>query len=115
MRGWYGHESKTITLVDSYTPDSQVRTLLHELAHACDPAIAQPGWIRAERELVAESAAYLVAAELGIDISATSAHYVTGWGANLKRLLALADESLAVAKRVDELTAQLALPGLQLR
>jgi hypothetical protein len=43
-------------------------------------------------------------------MSEASAHYVTSWGADTKRLLGLAEESLAVAKAVDALTAQLSLP-----
>jgi antirestriction protein ArdC len=111
-RGWYAWESKTITLVASYPPASQVRTLLHELAHAVDPVVGTPESIRSERELVAESTAYIVGTELGLGIEEASTQYVTGWGASTLTLTRLAREVLAAAEAVDRIIAELPLPGL---
>lgn len=102
-RGWYAVKARTISLVESYPPESQVRTLLHELGHACDPVVGQPGSVRQERELVAESTAYLVGTQLGLGLEQASAHYVTSWGADRQRLTELATEVLAVAERVEQL------------
>jgi antirestriction protein ArdC len=59
-------------------PAQQVKTLAHELAHAIlhDGLIDLP---REPKELEAESVAFIVCADLGIDSSAYSFGYVTVW------------------------------------
>jgi antirestriction protein ArdC len=111
-RGWYEPATRTISLVTSHPAASQVRTLLHELAHACDPVVGTPQAVRAERELVAESAAYLVGTDFGIDLDEASTVYVTSWGADRQVLLRLAGEVLAVAPQVDAILGELSLPDL---
>jgi antirestriction protein ArdC len=110
-RGWYAWESRTITVVAAYPPASQVRTMLHELAHAFDPIVGTPQSIRAERELVAESTAYILGTELGLGIEETSTQYVTGWGADTQALTRLAGQVLAAAEAVDRIIAELPPPG----
>jgi antirestriction protein ArdC len=111
-RGWFAWQTNTISIIESYPLASQVRTLLHELAHSCDPGVRKPDRDRAERELIAESSAYLVGRDMGLDMDDASTYYVMTWGADQPRLLALATEVLAVAREVDRLTSQLPLPGL---
>jgi antirestriction protein ArdC len=111
-RGWYAWQERAITLVDSYPPESQIRTMLHELAHAVDPIVGTAGSVRAERELVAESTAYLIGTELGLGIEETSTQYVTGWGADTLSLTRLARQVLAATQLVDQIIAELPLPGL---
>lgn len=86
--------------------------MLHELAHAVDPIVGTPQSVRAERELVAESTAYIVGTELGLGIEETSTQYVTGWGADTVALTRLAGQVLASAEAVDLIIAELPLPGL---
>lgn len=107
-RGWFAAKTATVTVVEDYPISSQVRTLLHELAHAADPAIRQP-YVRAERELVAESSAYLVAAALGVDTADASAVYAAHWGGDQARLLALAGEVLVITRAVEAVIAELTL------
>ena len=109
-RGWYVPAAREITLVSSYPPESQVRTLLHELGHACDPLVgtAEHGG-RAHRELVAESAAFIVGtSHFGLDMTDASTLYVTGWGADTTELTKLAGQVLAVAGRLEGLVADVA-------
>lgn len=106
-RGWFDLRATTISVVEDYPISSQVRTLLHELAHAADPMIRRP-YVRAERELVAESSAYLVAATLGVDTADASAVYAAHWGGDQAKLLALAGEVLVVTKAVEAFTSGLA-------
>jgi antirestriction protein ArdC len=108
--GWWSGVDQTITLVDNQDLASKTCTLLHELAHAFDAACLDPREDRAERELVAESAAYLVGTEMGIEMREQSAHYVMTWGATGERLLELADEVLSVTNRLGVLASELPLP-----
>jgi antirestriction protein ArdC len=99
-RGWWEPERRTITLVESYDTASRTRTMLHELAHTLDPDCGRANDDRAARELVAESAAYIVGSELGLDMSEASAFYVASWGADIETLRKVAARTLAVANRL---------------
>jgi antirestriction protein ArdC len=100
--GWYERDKHQITLVTSYSRDDQIRTMLHELGHAHDTP--QQGDNRSIRELVAESAAFLVGAgHFGINMHDASTVYVTSWGADPAILEALANRVRHVASAVEEL------------
>jgi DNA primase len=78
---WADHLIKVRDDVD----DAQaVKTMIHELGHALlhDPADFVDGWTaacRGEKEVEAESTAFLVAAHVGLDTSDYTFGYVTGW------------------------------------
>jgi antirestriction protein ArdC len=100
--GWYERERHAITLVASYPRAEQTRTMLHELAHAHDTT--QGDDTRPVRELVAESAAYLVGVgHFGIAMHEASTVYVTSWGADTRTLEHLANRVRHVAGAVEEL------------
>jgi antirestriction protein ArdC len=102
-RGWYEPTARRITIVDNYPLASQCRTLLHELAHSLDPGCHRDGptTSRAERELVAESAAYLVGKRLGLAVDECSTYYVASWGGQPKELERVAVKVLEVANELE--------------
>lgn len=108
--GWWDHFDRIISIAKDQDIASKTATMLHELAHAFDPECESPASETAERELVAESAAFLVGTELGIDMREASSHYVMTYGATVERLLDLADEVLTVASKLSDLVAELPLP-----
>ena len=64
-------------LADDLEPAAMIKTLIHEMAHA---TLHNGGFItRATAELEAESVAYCVSAELGLDTSAYSFNYIMHW------------------------------------
>jgi hypothetical protein len=77
--------------------------MLHELAHSLDPGCHQErgNTTRAERELVAESAAYLAGKRLGLSMDDCSAFYVASWGGQPKDLERIAGRVLEVAGRLE--------------
>lgn len=99
-RGWYDAPARTITVVDGHPAASKARTLLHELAHSLDPACNSPASdaTRAEKELLAESVAFVVGKQLGLDTDDCSAVYTASWGADRKRFETLAGRVLQVAR-----------------
>ena len=108
-RGWLDLPDKqTITLVSGYPVSSRARTLLHELAHYSDAELTH-GSVRAlgrvVPEVVAESAAYIVGTELGIDMTDASSHYVASWlrEASPASLEMVAGRTLDTAERLDRL------------
>jgi antirestriction protein ArdC len=102
-RGWYDTSQRSITIVDAYPLASQTRSMLHELAHSLDPGCHQQsaGTTRAERELVAESAAHLVGKRLGLAMDDCSTFYVASWGGQPKELERIAGRVLEVAGRLE--------------
>lgn len=103
VRGWYTRSTNRITLVGSYPRADQTRTMLHELAHAYDTTTDVQD-IRAIRELVAESAAFIVGTgALGLDMTEASTLYVTSWGAFPALLETLANRVRNVARDVEDL------------
>jgi len=115
-RGWIDHETRTITLVDyGQGVDSLSRTLLHELAHWCDPvaAVCEAKHANPCLEIVAESAAWIVGtAVLGLDMLAASATYVATWREDLDALdteltAELAAHTLDVARRLEHVVTTL--------
>lgn len=104
-RGWYSQADKAITIVDEFPMASQTRTMLHELGHHYTPDLSKLS--RPERELIAESAAFVVGSQLGIDTSEYSAFYTANWAAgDSDRIEKVAG---AVLKTVDGLAGAIGL------
>jgi antirestriction protein ArdC len=66
----------------TFSPNAQVSTLVHEIAHALvriDRLDGDPKLPYAEEEVVAESVAFAVCSSLGLDTSANAVPYLAGW------------------------------------
>jgi antirestriction protein ArdC len=79
--GLCDHLTRTITIREGLASAQQTKTLAHEIAHAMlhGPDFDAP---RAQKELEAESVAYIVMSTLKIDSAAYSFGYLASWGAN---------------------------------
>lgn len=77
--GFYSR-SKQLIVVRPQARSMMVKVLAHELAHAIDPDLGTSG--DEEREVVAESSAYVVCAHFGIDSECRSAAYIAKWSAH---------------------------------
>jgi antirestriction protein ArdC len=102
--GWYAPATKTIRVCDDLTPNGQVHTAVHELAHALvriERQEGDPDLDYATEELVVESVTYTVAGTLGIDVSGYAIPYLASW----------AKEDIAVieahAKLIDRLATRI--------
>ncbi len=79
--GWYVPATQRIVVITSgRSRAQQFRTLCHELAHALLHPLGDPH-SRPEREVEAESTAFVVCHALGIDSGTYSFPYVAGWAA----------------------------------
>lgn len=110
--GHYGQwipTTATIRLSSKQTVGDMTSTMLHELAHSMDPVVAGEDPDPMERELVAESAAYIIGTELGVRMDEASTYYVMTYGATKERLLDLALQVMTVAERLGNFAAQLQL------
>ena len=108
--GYYEVESRRIAIREDMAINAQVKTLIHELAHAllrAEPSENDPLLEQAAEELVVESVAYTVCGALGLDSAGYSIPYLASWseGRNLdtlERTAALIDR---LACRVEDAAA----------
>lgn len=89
------------------SPNQQVKTLIHELAHALvdvDRRDDDPALNYAEEEVVVECVAFTVCSGLDLDASGFSVPYVASWssGGEIERHAALIDR---LARRLEEVTS----------
>lgn len=116
-KGYTAHTAKRIALNDSNSTAQDVKTLIHEAAHAIlhgddtNAPMSEYGTSNVHRgaaEVQAESVAYVVAGMLGLDTSGYSTGYIAGWATaaaqsqEREKLLAVLQQSAnAVKKGVD--------------
>jgi antirestriction protein ArdC len=106
-RGYYELDSRRIAIRRDMPANAQVKTLIHELAHAllrAEPAEDDPVVDQAAEELVVESVAYSVCGALGLDSAGYSIPYLASWSeeGNLDTLAALIDR---LARRIEDAAA----------
>ena len=84
--GWTDYTTRVVRVRDDVDPAQAVKTLAHELGHIhADhehrfPQYARDHACRGQAEMEAESVAYLVTSEAGLDSTDYSVPYVAGWG-----------------------------------
>ncbi len=71
---------QTVTINGARALNGQVRTHIHELAHAIG-GIDYAKYTRKQAEVIVESAAYIATAMVGLDTSGMSIPYIATWGA----------------------------------
>jgi antirestriction protein ArdC len=100
--GWCNPETKEIVVSDAKAKNGQVRTLIHEIAHAHGVDYQQ--YTRSQAEVIVESVAYIVASGLGLDLSGETLAYVAGWGGDddLKALKTFASTIDQIASKIEE-------------
>lgn len=104
--GVYRHADRSISLRAGLPKLQELKTLVHELAHAL---LHDPSSDRRLAELEAESAAYLTLDQLGLDTSAYSFAYLASWTDDLERLITAGDNASKAANQLlDQLQPVLA-------
>lgn len=107
--GWSDHDRRIVWIRSDVEEAEQIRVAIHELAHLrADHAgrdIPRP-----QRETEADSIAHVVATWAGLDISASSVEYITGWSGGDTDVLhtalaAIHDTAAAIITDLDGLTA----------
>lgn len=103
--GWCDQKAHRI-VVDGHQPaNARLRTLIHETIHALGVGYAEYGRERAE--VIVDTATYVVAASVGLDVSGESVPYVAGWGETgaLDAVTAFASTIDELARRVETVLA----------
>ncbi|WP_238145639.1 PBECR4 domain-containing protein [Streptococcus suis] len=106
--GYYHIENNEIVIADKKMSEAQIlKTLFHEMAHS-ELHHHNDGYSRSERELQAESIAYVVANHYGIDTSDYSFGYLHNWSQDKQgyedlenQLKVVQAESKSLINRID--------------
>jgi len=108
LHGDCSHALRRIRLARSMPPAQMTKTLCHELAHALMHGPEYESG-RALAELEAESVAYVVCHDLGIDSSGYSFGYLASWaGGGLEAERAIAASATRIARAASEILGTLA-------
>jgi hypothetical protein len=101
LNGYCDAKHKHIAINKARPVNSQVRTLIHEIAHALGFGYKEYG--REQCEVLVETAAFIVATSIGLDTSDYSIPYAAGWGeANaVAAIEKFAGEVDAVARQIE--------------
>lgn len=95
-------ESKKIKVNGSRQVNGQVRTLIHEIAHA--HGVDYKEYTRSQAECIVESAAFIVCQSIGLDTAGWSVPYIATWSEQGKDKLKAMRE---FATLIDELAAKI--------
>ena len=99
-RGWCDPIRHEIVIAAG-PANRQVRTLVHELAHALDVSYEQYG--RQKAEVLVDCVTYIVCSSVGLDVSGESIPYIAGWGEDgaLDAIREYADTIDTIARRIE--------------
>ena len=98
----YCNRSKRMIVVNSeLAPNGQLRVLVHELCHAHDTGY--DAYERATCEVIVDCATHIVCTSIGLNVSADTVPYITGWAEQDDALSAIT----RFASAIDGLAARL--------
>jgi hypothetical protein len=103
--GWCDPKHRRIVVDASQPANARLRILIHETIHALGVGYAEFGRERAE--VIVDTATYLVAASVGLDVGGESIPYIAGWGESgaLDAVTAFATTIDELARRVETVLA----------
>jgi hypothetical protein len=117
LGGYFAPQTKQISINQIHSVNHQVKTLVHELAHAVLHLSDHdgPALTYAEEELVVESIAVTVVGGLGIDTSGYSIPYLASWSES-DQSMAIVETCAALidvhAKRIEDAIGEPPEPSL---
>jgi hypothetical protein len=78
VEGWCDQARREIHVSAALSKNAQVVVFMHEIAHA--HGVTYKDFTRTQAEIIAETAAAVAAASLGLDTFEQAAGYIAGWG-----------------------------------
>jgi hypothetical protein len=100
--GWCDARSKRIVVDADVPANAQLRTLIHEIAHAL--GVDYESYSRAQAEVMVDTVTLLAASSVGLAVDGESVPYVAGWGEDgaLDAVTEFADTIDKIAKRIED-------------
>lgn len=90
-------------MVDSSAPgNAQLRTLIHETAHAL--GVDYEHYSREQAEVIVDTVTFIAASSVGLAVGGESIAYVAGWGEQgaLDAVMSFAETIDALARRIED-------------
>jgi hypothetical protein len=99
--GYCDSTLKRIVIATGHSPNSRIRVLVHEIAHALGVSYKDYG--RSAAETIVEAATFIVLAGQGFDVQAASVPYVAGWSGQdgTEKLRQFAEVIDEVARKIE--------------
>jgi hypothetical protein len=99
--GWCDPKRKRIVVDANVPPNAQLRTLIHECAHAL--GIDYQRYSRAQAEVMVDTATLIAASAVGLAVDGETIPYVAGWGETgaLDAVSEFAETIDQVARRIE--------------
>jgi N-terminal domain of anti-restriction factor ArdC len=100
--GWCDLKARRIVIDAGVPANAQLRTLIHECAHAL--GIDYRSYSRAQAEVIVETVTLLAAASVGLAVDGETIPYVSGWGQDgaLAAVTEFAQTIDTVARRIED-------------
>lgn len=100
--GWCDATNKRIVVDATAPPNAQLRTLIHECAHAL--GIDYERYSRAQAEVMVDTVTLLAASSVGLQVDGETIPYVAGWGEDgaLEAVTQFAETIDQIAKRIED-------------
>lgn len=100
-KGSYNRETGKICVRGDLDYLQKIKTLLHEYAHAIDFKLHPESDVKHnQRELIAESVAYVVSENLGLDTGSYSISYINTWMGDKDGLKSIADTVQKISAQI---------------
>jgi hypothetical protein len=100
--GWCDPKNKRIVVDAHVPPNAQLRTLIHECAHAL--GIDYEHYSRAQAEVMVDTVTLLAASSVGLEVDGETIPYVAGWGEDgaLEAVTEFAETIDRTARRIED-------------
>lgn len=100
--GWCDRQARRIVVDAGVAPNAQLRTLVHECAHALGVDYQQ--YTREQSEVLADTICFVACASVGLAVDGESIAYVAGWGEDgaLEAVTEFAATIDTLARRIED-------------
>lgn len=100
--GWCDPSSKRIVVDADVPANAQLRTLIHECAHAL--GIGYDNYSRAQAEVMVDTVTLIAASAVGLAVDGETVPYVSGWGEDgaLEAVTEFAETIDQVARKIED-------------
>ena len=100
--GWCDRTGKRIVVDSSAPGNAQLRTLIHETAHAL--GVDYEHYPREQAEVIVDTITFITASSVGLAVDGESIPYVAGWGEQgaLDAVMSFAETIDALARRIED-------------
>ena len=100
--GWCDPKNKRIVVDANVPPNAQLRTLIHECAHAL--GIDYERYSRAQAEVIVDTVTLLAASSVGLQVDGETIPYIAGWGEDgaLAAVTEFAETIDRIARRIED-------------